>query len=216
MKLAEMGARAGLDPYSDKALRSMFEAPLKFAMPDGTLPMFNDSGAASLWSNARYYEAAYARYQDRPWLVFWARQPAVATPCSGGTSPARDHSARPAEPSVPGCRLCGLASRSGQGCFLSRTQVRASRGWHGHYDKLGHVLFARGGVLGVDPGTQSYAAPTHTTWDKVTLSHNTVVVDEKTQGRRRASCIDSRRFRRYRWQRRTPGRRMRRPPCCGP
>lgn len=54
-------------------------------------------------------------------------------------------------------------------------------GWHGHYDKLGFVLYARGTVMGVDPGTQSYAAPTHSTWDKVTVAHNTVVVDESTQ-----------------------------------
>ena len=34
-------------------------------------------------------------------------------------------------------------------------------GGHGHYDKLGLVSYAFGGTLAVDPGTQSYTAPTH-------------------------------------------------------
>jgi hypothetical protein len=55
-------------------------------------------------------------------------------------------------------------------------------GGHGHYDKLGLISYGLGGILGTDPGTQSYAAPTHNTWDKQTVAHNTVVVDERTQG----------------------------------
>jgi hypothetical protein len=54
-------------------------------------------------------------------------------------------------------------------------------GGHGHYDKLGITSFAHGGVLAVDPGTQSYAAPTHQTWDKTSVAHNTIAVDEKQQ-----------------------------------
>ena len=54
-------------------------------------------------------------------------------------------------------------------------------GGHGHYDKLGFVSYARGGILAVDPGTQPYGAPTHDTWDKMTVAHNTMVVDERTQ-----------------------------------
>lgn len=44
-------------------------------------------------------------------------------------------------------------------------------GGHGHYDKLGFVSYARGGILAVDPGTQPYGAPTHDTWDKMTVAH---------------------------------------------
>ena len=36
-------------------------------------------------------------------------------------------------------------------------------------------------MLAVDPGTQSYAVGSHTTWDKVSVAHNTVVIDETTQ-----------------------------------
>ncbi len=54
-------------------------------------------------------------------------------------------------------------------------------GGHGHYDKLGFVSYARGTIMGLDPGTQSYASPYHETWDVTTVAHNTVVVDEHSQ-----------------------------------
>ena len=34
-------------------------------------------------------------------------------------------------------------------------------GGHGHYDKLNFVTYANGSTMALDPGTQSYAAPTH-------------------------------------------------------
>lgn len=54
-------------------------------------------------------------------------------------------------------------------------------GWHGHYDKLGFVLFALGMEAAVDPGTHSYALAIHDEYDRVTVAHNTVVVDMITQ-----------------------------------
>lgn len=54
-------------------------------------------------------------------------------------------------------------------------------GWHGHYDKLGFISYANGTLLGLDPGSHSYALPTHASWEKTTLAHNTVIVDETTQ-----------------------------------
>ena len=54
-------------------------------------------------------------------------------------------------------------------------------GGHGHYDKLGLVSYALGGPLAIDPGTQSYTAPTHATWDQTTIAHNTLSVDESQQ-----------------------------------
>lgn len=54
-------------------------------------------------------------------------------------------------------------------------------GSHGHFDKLNEVLFAKGVVMSVDPGTQRYGVPTHLTWDRMTVAHNTVGVDERAQ-----------------------------------
>jgi hypothetical protein len=52
------------------------------------------------------------------------------------------------------------------------------------------VSFANGKYLAVDPGTQAYAAPTHATWDKTTVAHNTMVVDEQTQAQSTGRLID--------------------------
>lgn len=182
MQLSEMATRAGYDAYANPSLRGMFEAPLFFAMPDWTLPAFNDSGTASLISNDRFYEVAYARYQDD-----------VFTTVLGKRNRGRDAllfgqaTIPPSATLTLGSRLfpdAGYAvMRAGEGddtTYLA-LDYGPHGGWHGHYDKLGVVLFARGTIMGVDPGTQSYAAPTHDTWDKVTVAHNTVVVDETTQ-----------------------------------
>ena len=54
-------------------------------------------------------------------------------------------------------------------------------GGHGHPDKLGFVLHARGKILAVDPGCIAYGNPAHRGWYRQTLSHNTIVVDHKSQ-----------------------------------
>lgn len=179
---AQMARRAGRDLFARPALRSMYFAPLLFAQPDLTLPAFNDDGGSSLVSNASDFEVAYERYGD----------PAAAGPASKRT---RGEAAllfgaealpiAPAPPSAsalfPDSGFAVLRAGAGIDQRYLAFKFGPHGGWHGHYDKLGFVLFGRGGVLAVDPGTQSYAAPTHATWDKVTLSHNTVVVDGKTQ-----------------------------------
>ncbi len=54
-------------------------------------------------------------------------------------------------------------------------------GGHGHPDKNNFVLYSRGRVLFPDPGTRPYGSPLHAEWDRVTLAHNTLVVDEASQ-----------------------------------
>jgi len=180
--LAEMAARAGLDLYAGPSLRAMFEVPLGFAMPDWTLPPFNDSGNVSLIDQGGLYESAYRRYGD-------ARFTAVLDPYARG----RDALFWGVEALPDPARLdlqsalfpaAGYAVLRGQGTagpVYVALDYGPHGGWHGHYDKLGFVLYARDMVMGVDPGTQSYGAPTHNTWDKVTVAHNTVVVDGQTQ-----------------------------------
>jgi len=54
-------------------------------------------------------------------------------------------------------------------------------GVHGHWDKLTEVIYAKGVVMSVDPGSQRYGMPTHYTWDRMTVAHNTIGVDERVQ-----------------------------------
>jgi hypothetical protein len=180
-QLAEMGWRAGVDLYAEMNLRKMFEAPLRFALPNWTLPAFNDSGATQVLSNDRFFEVAYSRYADPLFAsvlgqrargreaLFWG----AATLPAAAPEPPRESALFPAS---------GYAAlRAAASDHTIILKFGPHGGGHGHYDKLNFISFARGDTMAVDPGTQPYAAPTHSTWDKMTVAHNTVVVDEQTQ-----------------------------------
>lgn len=181
---AEMALRAGLDPLASDAFLSMYTAPVYFAEPDGSLPAFNDSGRSSLHSQRRLYEAAYR----------WTSDPVMATPL--------DPSSRPLDALLWGAEdvdvgEVDVASESlilpESGFVVMRAGMSTDDpvylaldygphgGWHGHYDKLGFVLYGRGMEAAVDPGTHSYALDIHDDYDRTTVAHNTVVVDMSDQ-----------------------------------
>ena len=62
-------------------------------------------------------------------------------------------------------------------------------GGHGHPDKLNLVLYARGKVVLPDVGTKAYSSPLHGGWDKTTLAHNTLVIDQASQAAAQGSCL---------------------------
>lgn len=180
--LSEMAARAGLDPYGQPSMRCMFEAPLRFSMPNGQLPAFNDSGTADLFKQLRAYEVAYNRYQDPALAAFLSSAGRGRDALIFGAKSLPD-AAQTQLPSLlfPEAGYAVLRAVSGDDASYLALDFGPHGGGHGHYDKLGYVLFSRGGLLGLDPGSQPYAAPTHATWDKMTVAHNTVVVDETSQ-----------------------------------
>ncbi len=179
--LAEMGARAGIDTYAQSNLRAMWYAPLQMVLPDLTLPRFNDDTGRSLM-HEWMYEVGYNRYRD----------PLLALPISGG---ARGWQAllwgaetlSAASPSMTTSALLPKAGyailRAGDGTDLRYLAFKFGPhgGFHGHFDELGYVSFGAGKLLGIDPGTHSYASALHDGWDKTTVAHNTVVVDEQNQ-----------------------------------
>ncbi|MBM3211752.1 hypothetical protein FJZ33_06015 [Candidatus Poribacteria bacterium] len=64
-------------------------------------------------------------------------------------------------------------------------------GFHGHFDKLSFVYFGMGKELGYDPGralSQAYRLPIHRDWYRATTSHNTVLVDRKSQEGVEGTC----------------------------
>ncbi|MBN1542206.1 heparinase II/III family protein, partial [candidate division KSB1 bacterium] len=63
---------------------------------------------------------------------------------------------------------------------------------YGHFDRLSIELFAMGKKLTPDLGTPSSEAfmPDPAAWERNTLSHNTVVVDQRRQTNRRAGHLD--------------------------
>jgi hypothetical protein len=178
--LAEMAARAGTNLYSNASLHGMFLAPVQFAMPNLTLPEFNDNSNVSLPNETQQYEVAYQRYAD----------PLFAAVLNGQTRGTDSlYWGAEALPSVPFPTLASMIFPDSGNAVLRAAgtdhylamKFGPYGSAHGHYDKLNFVTYDLGGVMAVDPGSQAYSTPVHLTWDKETVAHNTMVVDETTQ-----------------------------------
>ena len=189
MQTAEMASRSGVDLWSEPRFRDLFAAPLRFSFADGTLAAFNDAVTVNLRNYNRWYESAFlhwgdpqfaaaaaARTRGKDALVFGVPElPAGATP--------------PLESAIfADSGFAVLRSSTDHALIL---KYGPHGGGHGHNDKLSFVSYALGGILGVDPGTQAYSAPTHDTWDKSTVAHNTVVIDERNQAEATGSLLYS-------------------------
>jgi len=172
----------GLDLF-DTGLRGMFEAPLKAVRPDGGMPAFHDSGGAPLAAAAHQYEVGFATFED----------PGFAIPIAGSTRKSLNALLYGA-PELP--HDATISDTSGQlvdSGFVYARQGRKDRqtyvafdygphgGGHGHPDKLGFTLFAGGKTQAPDPGSVAYGVPIQQKWYKQTVSHNTVVVDARSQ-----------------------------------
>jgi hypothetical protein len=171
----------------------MFSGPLGLAMPDLTLPNFNDSGFVQLEKESELYEIGYARF----------KQPGYLPLLQGGRRASRL------------ALLYGAANLEKTGRLSSSTQSRNLEasgyailqagegreatwlclkygphgGGHGHPDKNHFILYSHGAVVGIDPGTHAYGSPLHKDWDKTTLAHNTLVVDGKSQSPATGKCL---------------------------
>ncbi len=176
----EMAVRAGIAVPEAAALKRMFDAPLQCVFPDGTLPNFNDTGLGKLSSQARYYEIGYKIFHDPLYLTVLHDAPRGLDALLWGVA------------ELPAGQTPVLASELLPHAGLATLRVRGSDhtvaikfgphgGGHGHFDKLTFISYANGKHLAVDPGTQAYGAPTHKTWDKMTVAHNTISVDEHRQ-----------------------------------
>lgn len=176
--LAEAARRAGIDLYSDR-YRSMYDAPIALALPNGDPPGFNDSAGANLRAYASLYELAYAR---------WRKPEHGRVAAHGG----RDSieallygvPGLPEGPIVPNSSV--LLRDAGYAVLRSPVVTAAVRfgmhgGGHGHPDKLNLVTYGAGRLAGLDPGSINYGTPLHLEWYKTTIAHNTVSVDEQIQ-----------------------------------
>ena len=183
--IAEGAARRlEIDLWSHPKLKKMFTLPVDYVMPDGTLPRFGDGGGATIAAAAAEMEYAYHAYRDaamlpylparRTWeTVMFGREPG---PASGSIPPPRsklfDSTGQ-------------VILRNGGEAGLTAAMIFSPDGGsHSHYDKLSFVLFGHGRELGVDRGSaasQAYRLPIHRNWYKATISHNTVMVDGKSQ-----------------------------------
>jgi hypothetical protein len=177
--LVEAARNSGIDLYGEP-LHKMFQAPVQLAMPNLKLPAFNDSTEVDVHSPL--YELAYARYKDpifvpaipsnrkNEYAVWFGVEtlPADAVPALGSRN-------------SPGSGYAILQRGNGEQATWLCLKYGPHGGGHGHPDKNNFILYSRGRVLFPDPGTRPYGSPLHGEWDRVTLAHNTLVVDEKSQ-----------------------------------
>ncbi|MFP4248522.1 MAG: heparinase II/III family protein [Armatimonadota bacterium] len=179
----EAAYHSGIDFYDSDAYKSLYDAPLLYVFPDLTFPAVNDSDVFPLTSRSSLYELAYARFGDERYL-------AVAAPGQRRSIEALmwgvDELPSPPPLALPGHTFEALGAtilRAGEGEDQSYVHLDwgPHGGGHGHPDKLALILYAMGTELAPDPGRLAYGASLQGSWYKQTVSHNTVLVDERSQ-----------------------------------
>ena len=176
--LAEAARLAGIDLFTER-YRTLYDAPLALALPDGGSPGFNDSHGGNVLAAAPLYELAFARWKTPAYgcLLARARRESVEGLLYGVPD-------TPAGPMVPERSV--LLGAAGYAVLRSPGTAVAVRfgmhgGGHGHPDKLNIVTFADGHLWGLDPGSINYGVPLHQEWYRSTIAHNTVCVDARPQ-----------------------------------
>ena len=181
--MAETARRLGLDLWGHERLRKMFTLPVQYSMADGMLPRFGDDVNSSIRRVGRAFEPAYHAYHDPQLLPLLSSRPSFESVLLGRST--RTGAEMPALQSVV-FEDAGHAILRGEGPagLTAAMTFGPYGGFHGHYDKLSFVLFGFGHELGVDPGraaSQAYRLPIHSNWYKATISHNTILVDGRSQ-----------------------------------
>jgi|GEM_PF-3946186 len=176
-------------------VRLMFDFPLRFIMPDGTLPAMNDAKPGSdIRDYAPYYEIALDRYGDESYRSLLRASYGIPPDRIEGLQAKRESvyallygHELPEETGRPWkASLSELASTNASYPVSGLTKLVNAGGWHvvvkhsrfggehDHMDRLGLSVTHGGVPLFADPGTTAYAVPAHYGWFKHTLSHNTV------------------------------------------
>jgi hypothetical protein len=193
--LAEAGERCGLGLYAyddgGHGLRKLFDGPLALAMPNRVLPNFSDSDFVDVTRQADLYELAFTRYGDPRYAELIAGTKADSlNALLVGTRPlpavqrgaAESHNYTEAGYAV-------LQVGGGPEATWAAFKYGPHGGGHGHPDKLSFILYARGKVIGVDPGTGKYGVPIHAGWQRTSIAHNTLTVDETDQQPTTGHCL---------------------------
>jgi hypothetical protein len=190
--LAEAARNCGLELYTEK-FQKMFEGPLSLAMPNFVLPDFNDSGMVLLQNQADLYELAYARFHNSAYasLLSGTERGGRLALLFGVTSlpSAKPPAGASASRNSPGSGYAMLQRGEGKDATWLCVKYGPHGGGHGHPDKNTFILYARGRVVATDAGTHAYGSPLHRDWDKTTLAHNTLVVDEASQEPATGKCL---------------------------
>ena len=179
--LCEGARRLGVDLWRHPSMVKMCTLPAYYTMPDGKLPGFNDTHARR--PSGRGLEAAYAVFKDPVILSLLDDDLSLETMMYG-----RDVSLTTAPVQLESQLFAqtghAILRTAGPGGLAAILDFAPHGGGHGHYDALEVQLYGYAQALGVDRGiakSQAYRLPIHRDWYKTTVSHNTVLVDEKAR-----------------------------------
>lgn len=189
--LTEAARNCGRNLYGRK-LQSMFDGPLALAMPDFVLPDFNDSNTVALASQDDFYELALARFNNpayAPLLAQSKRRGRLAMLYGLSTLPAGSRTGLPGSRNSPDSGYAILQHGQGRDATWLCVKYGPHGGGHGHPDKNHFILYSRGRIIAPDAGTHAYGSPLHASWDKTTLAHNTLTVDETPQKPATGKCL---------------------------
>jgi len=183
INIAETARRLDIDLWSDKRLKAMFTLPIHYTMADGMLPRFGDDTGSSVKGVGRSFEPAYHAYKDPEILSLLSSKPSFESILLGRSTEIT------ATPPALASRLIedaghAILRTNGPAGLTAAITFGPYGGFHGHFDKLSFVFYGFQAELGVDPGrarSQAYRLPIHNNWYKATISHNTVIVDGKSQ-----------------------------------
>jgi hypothetical protein len=176
--LAEAARQAGTDLYADR-YRTLYDAPLALALPNGDPPGFNDSAGSNVTTLGSLYELAYARWRRPEYGRLLARtsRQSLQALLDGSEEV-------PAGPLIPEesvlLKAAGFAMLRAPGTAVA-VRFGMHGGGHGHPDKLNIVTFGGGQLFGLDAGSINYGVPLHREWYRSTIAHNTVSVDQQLQ-----------------------------------
>ncbi len=183
VEIAEGARRLGIDLWQNPRFKAMFTLPVRYSMPDESLPRFGDDVNTRLSSTRRYLEFAYHAFGDESMLPFLATKPTWDSVMFG-----RDTKKTSAATALDSEVFAGaghaILRATGDKELVAVMTFGPYGGFHGHFDKLSFIFFGVGTELGVDPGhaaSQAYRLPIHKNWYKATVSHNVVLVDGCSQ-----------------------------------
>ena len=185
--LLEAARRSGVDLYGYEAAghsyRKLLEGPISLAMPDMVLPAFSDSNEVDVTGYQNLYELGLARYGEPKFAALLRQRPRNSLEgLITGVAPLPPASVREsASQNYPSAGYAVLQQGADANATWLCLKYGPHGGGHGHPDKLSFILYSRGEVLGFDPGTGMYGVPLHAAWQKASIAHNTLTVDQTNQ-----------------------------------
>lgn len=203
--LAAVVAAASPECARAEELRGMYAAPLAISMPDGRLPATNDCWffsslrgdvchgvpparalyevAAGWFGDTDFHAVLAENYRGQPRdsmeaLLYGPEEVQAAGPGAGYAGADGTGSV-----SLPDIGLSVLRQRHAPGPPESWVLLKHGPpgGGHGHPDKLALSLYATGEAVSPDLGSPGYGVPLHRSWYRQSFSHNTVILDRRSQ-----------------------------------